>query len=274
MVAALTDVVQVQIDPDRVAAVRRRRGRIIAQDTIGCERMDGALEWTGSVGALEKLLDIPALRDAPVELVLSSSFARYRVLPWRAELKDRGERAAYARHVFGLTFGPALQDWELRVCEGGFGEAAFAAMMDPALLAALRTVVRKKGARLRSIKPFFAVAFNRVRARLGSGDFWFVTVEPGRSCIAHTVQSCWQDVRCYRIGADWRSELPILLMRERVRAPASGHAGQVHLYLSENAARPLCSGEWTPQGLHMPAAAGLVIPPAAVEGAGTLEATA
>jgi len=153
------------------------------------------------------------LREAPgrarLEVVLSSHLLRYAHLPWSPALASGDEWIAYARHVFGDTYGADAAAWRVRVSDGGRGKSRLACAADAALIDAIAAVER-----VVSIQPHLMAAFNAGRAEFGDAPGWFVLHEPGRLTVGLVADGEWKLIRNRQAGEGWRDSLPDLLHRE------------------------------------------------------------
>jgi hypothetical protein len=147
--------------------------------------------------------------EAKLEVVLSNHLLRYAVLPWSQALSSDDEWMAYARHVFGVTFGAEASAWRIRICSGGRGKARVACAADAALLDSIAAVER-----VVSIQPHLMAAFNARRGEFGVDPCWFVLHEPGRVTLALLADDEWRLLRNRQAAADWRERLDDLLVRE------------------------------------------------------------
>jgi len=116
-------------------------------------------------------------------------------VPWRAEVGTPKELAAYAEICCDEVFGSDPQGRVLLTSRAKAHSPRLAAALDSAFLNALRSVVGASRLRLRSVQPYLAAAFNRLRDSLGGRNFVFVVAEPARSCLLVSVGGLWTSVR-------------------------------------------------------------------------------
>lgn len=155
----------------------------------------------------DKLRQVPG--DARLEVILSNHLLRYAVLPWSAALGSDDEWMAYARHVFGATYGAEAAGWRLRICEGGKGKSRIACAADESLLDSIAAIER-----VESIQPHLMAAFNARRGEFDKEPGWFVLHESGRLTLGLIADGEWKLLRNRQAGEDWRDALPDLLHRE------------------------------------------------------------
>ena len=174
----------------------------------------------------ERLRQIPG--NARLDVVLSNHLVRYAVLPWSAELSSEDEWIAYARHVFGSTYGTEAAGWHFRICDGGRGKARVACAADAVLLDSIAAVER-----VASIQPHLMAAYNARRREFRSEPGWFVLHEPGRLTLGLIVDAEWKLLRNRQAPENWRDSLGDLLHRETA---ASGIAACERVVLSSGLA--------------------------------------
>jgi hypothetical protein len=165
----------------------------------------------------------------PATVFVSNQFVRYVLVPWSDSLSEAAELDSYARHCFSKMYGDTVGQWELRISPDIVGTARLASAMDPGLLSALRGVLAKAQVRLQSVQPSLMAIYNELRRDLKSRDAWFAFLEPGSLCLLLLERGHWARVRCIRIGADWREELPLILEREAYLADTKAAPKDVFL---------------------------------------------
>lgn len=168
---------------------------------IPCESADGAEAWRGAVACLERL----DLGGARVTIELSNHFVRYALIPWSDALATPAEEELYVRHHFSRVHGERAKAWAVRASDAPVGHPRLASAVDAALIAALRLLEKKGGAKLVSIQPALMSRFNAMRRALPADGAWIVLAEPERTCIALHGGRRWRAVRSTR--GDWRAGL-------------------------------------------------------------------
>lgn len=263
--AAYTAVVA----PQRVLLVRRRRfgGRGGAADL----QLDAP--WVGTpvaaAQALAQLLQGPQVGAGTLQILVSSHFVRYLLVPWRAEVATPEEFAAYARICCEQTFGGVGSGAGTGTGEGSGAEVGagqslrtapekpgsprLAAAMDTALVQALVQAVGATRLRLVGVQPYLAAAFNRLSRQMPREDFIFVVAEPGRSCLLAASQGQWRSVRASacedapeRIAGLIEREAQLLGLAEDEMPPVFVHAPR-----QPGQALPACHGR-VPATLDLP----------------------
>ncbi len=249
----LPDQVHITLSPDEITLARFAYGRH-AQE-LARTRLNGPgnNDWRPLIVTLAETLHDAAWRQACVHIVLSNHFVRYVRVPWVDDLGGEAERLAYARHCFTQLYGERVGRWTVRLSDDRYGMAQLASAVEPELLDALMTTVRGASLRLASLQPAFMEAFNRCRDSLIADPYWFVHIEPGRACLAHVVGGTWAGVRGMRLGAEWTTDLSIILAREQFMQEGPVHDSKIYVYAPAYTPT-LVSGEWlNAHGLRLPA---------------------
>lgn len=254
----LRDQVRIVLCPDRLAAVRMRRGlraRIVAKQEfpISCDSAD----WKPALLMLAELLKQDAWQKADAVVVLSSRFAHYQLLPWSDTVLNAEEQQALAQHVYAQTYGESAARLELRISEGGLGGASVVAGVERELVAGVREVFKSSSLRLISVQPYLMSAFNGWRRQLGPDAQWFVSVEPGVMCAALFSQGKWQSLRVKQAHEKWFDELHLTLHRERITNGLAEHTRKVSVCMSDGQELEFPpSADWSFKCLRLPPAPG------------------
>lgn len=224
----------VVLAPHRVELSRRARlGRTQREhDSEACAESREGEAWRPAVDALARLLARTPRPGAAMDVVLSSHFVRFQVVPWQAELSDAQEQQAYARHLFREVYGSLADAWEVRLSEEPPGAPAVACAIDGALLEALRNTASDARLRLRSVQPCYAAVFNRRRGALRGDSVVFAMAEPGRVCLGLLRDERWLALRNQGSGEDVGQALASMLDQAAlaVEPPLAGatiYLGQV-----------------------------------------------
>jgi hypothetical protein len=234
------DELRAGLRPERVVALRYRRGigrRLAAKSVLRIESAGRAAPWEAAVEALGKLL----APKVDLTAVLSSHFARYAVLPWNRSLASRQEWQAYARHAFVQTYGAAASAWDITLCATGAKKPRLACAVDRALIESLDHAARSAGARLVSVQPYLAAAFNRLRASIADANAWLALHEDDRITLASIGGGAWRAVRSRRLEGAWPHALPELIGREALVGTEPARAQRLYVVSEDEGARELKS---------------------------------
>jgi hypothetical protein len=151
------------------------------------------------VDALAGILGKGRKRSSELEVVVSSHFVRYVLVPWSENLVRDAERLAFARLAFRDVYGNLVDHWEICLDDQPAGHPALACAIDRELLAAIRDVAIASGVRLQAVTPALSDCFNRHRRALKSREFCLANVEPGRVTFGFRVRAGWRAVRSRRM---------------------------------------------------------------------------
>jgi hypothetical protein len=216
-------------------------GRHWPGTTSVCESIDFAPAeqgetWQPAVLALAQWLAGQAGKKLSLHLVLSGRYVRWQLLPWRPELTQAQEVAAYARARFKETFGKVADDWQVLHTPQPPGKTTLACAVDTALLQALQTTCETAGAKLASVTPYFASAFDHWRASLTEKTLWFGLIESDGLSLGLLQDGHWIAQRTQRLDDDWRALLPGMLAQLAIVANLADT--QVPVYLAGEVAVP------------------------------------
>ncbi len=195
-----------------------------------------AQPWQPAVAALATWLDTQAGAKPTLRVVLSGRFVRWQLLPWRPEITQPDELAAYATWRFRETFGHGAEDWQVLHSPQPPGKAVLACAVDAALLAALRAACQSAGARLAAVSPYFACAFDRWRHVVGKKTAWFGLIESETVSLGLLRDGNWVGLRTQRVNAHWRDALPGLMAQISISAGVADAA--LPLYLAGDGEPP------------------------------------
>jgi hypothetical protein len=197
----------------------------VDQEEPGVEQAD---PWRPSVDALVNLLGPDRGRPAELEVVVSSHFVRYALVPWSEDLVRDVERVAFARIAFRDVYGPMVDRWEVCLDEQPAGQPVLACAIDRELLAALGSAAAGIGGRISGVVPALADCINRHRRVLKGREFCLANVEAGRVTFAFCGRSGWRAVRSRRMDGAL-SELLATLLKQEASAAGVQESGALYL---------------------------------------------
>jgi hypothetical protein len=190
-----------------------RAGKIAACHSIACVGAPDAESWQPALAALAQWLGGKDRKKSIVHIALSGRFVRWQLLPWRAELTQSSELASYAKLRFREIFGHAADGWQVLRSPQPPGQTVPACAIDAALLQALGSACEGAGARLATVTPYFASAFDRWRKTLGGQPAWFGLIESDCLTLGLVQGGNWLGLRTQRLDEDWRELLPSLMVQ-------------------------------------------------------------
>jgi hypothetical protein len=259
------DRVCISLSPGRVGLLRFGRGwgpSLVGSDFACDEAQTNDADGSGALRMLESMLAKEPQRGGDASVVLSGHFLRYALLPWSDEAVDERDWVALAQHQFRLVYGDVALEWVTTAQVQGPGQPVLACASRRLLIDALHGVIRASGLRLRSVRPYFATAFNACRSQLPEASFWFGVVEPGRFSFGECVGGGWVSLASRRLGADAAARLNETLEQEALGGDASVGRGPAYILSPE---QPIAETEdelgWAVRALSLGEGMGTVADP-------------
>ena len=183
----------VGLAPERLTALRftgRWRQKIHAQHDQGL--LSGKQNyWDEVIAALEILLEQPGWGASQVNVVLSSHFVHYLVIP-KGEGLSVQRQNDLAQLIFRNIFGELSHEWELRTSPSA-RQSTLASGVPMQLLTALHDACEGR-AYLRSIQPGLMPIYNALRPQIINGSGTLALVEPGRISLAVINNGQWESI--------------------------------------------------------------------------------
>lgn len=209
---------------DRALLRRQPRGlRPGAEETlvVNCSEREDRLAL---LAAVQQAIDGKPewKRAAALTVILGNSWVRYVTLPWADGLMQRDERIAYARLALRKQFGNAVDQWDVRLSEGGYGDPWLVAGVERDLIADLDAAASALKWRMVALQPALMTVANGFPHRLGEGAVRLALVERERVVLARLDQGGWRDVRTRKpgtAGVDGLANLENLLAQEALLDP-------------------------------------------------------
>ena len=188
---------------------RERYIAVLGSNRVGlCRRLGQEVEWLGSsgfesgpqppgfsTGDPEQLLLERADSPAGLQVLLSGSFARFFLVPWRDQVSSPAELDAFARMYFDDVYGTQGEDWQLRLSPESAGLPRVASAIEAGVTLGVARVASACSLSLVSVQPYLMAAFNRFRGVLEAKEFLFVLAEQGRCCLLLVHDGGWRSVR-------------------------------------------------------------------------------
>ena len=107
--------VEARLSPAAVTLRRLARGRELNRYRYEVEAVGNAHDWRPPLALMQAKIEALGWRKADLEIVLSSHYTRFAVMPWVANITER-DAAAYAAHQFRSVYGSSADAWT--VCLG------------------------------------------------------------------------------------------------------------------------------------------------------------
>lgn len=261
----LTDELRVFIYPQQIELQRLKRSfknglkpQLVCVQVIDLPHHVN--DWQVLAKYLKQALIDAKWQGAKPTVIVSNHFVRYAIIPWNAELAIALERQAYMQHCFTLAYGESARAWDLRMSEPSFGQSAIASAMSSGLLQTLHEVFAEAGIVLTTVYPQLMLAMNQtirqvkqqnssMRAKQAL-NFWLVTIQNERVCLALLESNSWRLVKNVALEANVSEQVAALIQREIVNCNADDDT-PVLLYWSESAKKqPLKLAHY--QVIHVP----------------------
>jgi hypothetical protein len=209
------------VTSQHVAAVTVARGwprRMKDQYLVSCESIPGERSWKAAISALRAMLAKLEGRSGKVAIVLSNRFVRYIVAPWQDQFADIDMETAFARHCFRESYGPAADQWDVRVSAAPLGQPRIASAVDAEFLEAIHQEFAQTRLKIRSIQPQLMAAFNKWRNKVDARASLFIAIEDQFYTCMLLVRGRCEAVHAGALGAPLDEALPAILDREFVRS--------------------------------------------------------
>jgi hypothetical protein len=176
------------------------------------DETEGSEPWRSPVAALgDALASLP--RGTRCRVVVSSSFARYALVPFSPTLVDRKANEVLAGHVFRHIYGEQAEAWACRVSPAAAGRKRVACALDAALLEAIESAARASGAVIEAIEPALIAAFNGARRELPN-SCWFASAEAERVALGLLRDGHWVHLASERCAGEPQAVLARMQARE------------------------------------------------------------
>ena len=170
------------------------------------------------MGALGAILANLEGRSGKVAIALSNRFVRYIVAPWQDQLAGVDMEAAFARHCFRESYGPAADQWDVRVSSAPLGQPRIASAVDVEFLDAIRQEFARTRLKIGSIQPQLMAAFNKWRHKVDDRTSLFIVVEDQFYTSMLVVRGRCEAVHSGALSAPLDEALPVILDREFMRS--------------------------------------------------------
>jgi hypothetical protein len=172
----------------------------------------GGEPWRSPVAALgDALATLP--RRTRCRVIVSSSFARYALVPFSTTLVDRKANEVLAGHVFRHIYGEQADAWACRVAPAAAGRKRVACALDAALLGAIESAAQGPAVVLEAIEPALIAAFNSARGKLPA-SCWFAAAEADRIALGLLRDGHWAHLATERCAGEPQAVLARMLARE------------------------------------------------------------
>ncbi len=205
------------ISVDGIAIVKQTRGlhkRILSQRYIKASGADAA-GWQTLINQLDEYLSGSDIKqNTQINIVLSSDFVRYLMLPAQQITMSKAEKISYAHAVFTEIYGAMVSDWHIKYHQAAPHQSTVAVAVDNALLAALNQLAVKHQFKLNSVQPYLMTAFNALARPIASTSGHLVLLENKKLLLVHLHKGTCQQMQVTPYSHDWQTDLNNMLNRE------------------------------------------------------------
>lgn len=214
---------------DGIAIVQQTRGlnkRILSQQYINVEGLDldGDLStdisvdkphWPKLINQLDVYLsDLKLKKNTQLNVVLSSNFVRYLMLPAQQIAMSQAEKNVYTNAIFAEIYGVAANDWHIKAHPAAPDQNTVAVAVDKLLLTALNQLADKHQFKLNSVQPYLMAVFNALSKEIININGYFVLLENTKLMLVHLHKGVCQQLLTMPFTQNWQAVLSNMLNRE------------------------------------------------------------
>lgn len=169
-------------------ALSLRRGRKSWSAPVSLER-SGAVDFE----ALSAVMPEPMkkMSGKPIRLVLASSWLRYLILPWQANVYAHKDWLALAYNRLRGLYGHHALSWDVQICFQGYRHPVIVVASDTSLTKGLEQLADSYRWQISAAEPTFSAVVNRYR-RHWKGEAWLLLVEEQHILLAESQDGVWQ----------------------------------------------------------------------------------
>lgn len=207
-------------------------------DLITQQQIIDAPVWQQTINQLDiRLALIEPKPNTQLQVVLSSDFARYLLLPAQAIMMSSAEKNAYANAALRELHGSTADGWQLKCDDATPSRPTMVAAIDKKLLENLKKIASKHQLKLISITPYLMHAVNGLSKQLLKATGYLALIEIGRITLLNLHKGQIQQLCTQIIHHDWQAELNQLLLRENTLGNATHR--EVLIYAPQFKSTPL-----------------------------------
>lgn len=190
--------VRVYICPKKIILVHvigHRQPKIVVQDCF-----DNNHDFLISVDVIKNWL-LEKQLSVPVEVIFSSHYCRFLVLPWNEKIIEEKTRLNLAHALFQRYYAPEIsQDYEFSLGSMSFLQPQLVSAISKLWLSPLVEAIAKTPCRLVSIQPSVAIVWNRFYSTIHTE--WLLMIEQDRQIYLQQQHGYIQqiEIRPYQVG--------------------------------------------------------------------------
>lgn len=210
------------------------------------------LHWQDAIEQLGRMLSSDKFAHSHLNIILSSDFVRYMILPPHESVQNLKEKAAFARAAFQENYGAVVNDWQVTVDDARPDLNAVAVGVDQALIAGLKQIAQTNKVNLVRVQPYLMAAYNRIITQYNQSSCYLVVIEKSRLLFAAVQGAAWVQIRNLPLENNWIQQIEHLLVREAI-ASSYQIPKRVNVYTPghPNTALPALAG-WTINRIALP----------------------
>jgi len=213
----LTDSLQAYVAADGAALVHRAgrlRPRVEGVDEQVQPDDGDSQPWEAALQALRRLVAANGRTGLPLDVVVSSEFVRFALIPGIHLNLSSTQLQALVNSRVARILGESMSSWNLRYCALDSSTLLAAAIRTP-LLADLARLAGECRLKLRSVSPLWSCAINRRHAQFTGESGWLVLAESRAATFGLIENGKWVCLRTRMLDPEQSSGLMPLLERER-----------------------------------------------------------
>ena len=192
------------------------------KDSITQQQIIDAPVWQHVINQLDiRLALIKHKPNTQLQVVLSSDFVRYLLLPAQAIMISSAEKDAYASAALYELYGLAAANWQIKCDAAAPHQPSMVAAIDNKLIENLKQIAATHQLKLVSVSPHLMHVLNGLAKPLLKLTAYLAIVEIGRITLLNLQKGQYQQLRTQLIRKDWQAELNQLLLRENTLGNAT-----------------------------------------------------
>lgn len=153
-------------------------------------------------------------KSQQLQLILSTDFVRFMVLPAQTTLLTESDQLAFASALYHEVYGQLCDSWHIESDDAVPHQPTLCAAIDQVLLDQLKTMANDYRFNVSAVVPYATWLINQFR--LEGYDGYLAIVEPTRLVLIH-FDGALQSIEHVKWEDDWISPLEILLNKTILR---------------------------------------------------------
>lgn len=175
-----------------------------------------------------------------LELVLSSDFIRFLVLPAQSDMLTTSEKRLYAKALYQQVYGNLSDNWQIEFDDAPPNQATLCAAIDQSFIHQLQQLALQHRFWLTSITPLVSYLTNQLKLKRYEG--YLVIIESSRIVLIE-FKSTIQTIQQVKWQEDWLAPLKKLLTKTQLSRTISTNSVQIYAPMHQHFDRALFS-DW------------------------------